>query len=225
MRRFIGAVCAAALVLSWCGVRERAWAADDKDPKAVLDKAIQALGGEEKLSKAKAIAWKGKGKISIMGNDNEFTNDVVIQGLDRFKQVFEGDFGGNQVKGVVVLAGDKGWRQFGDMKMEMDQDGLANQKRAVYLQVIPATLMPLREKGFKLAAAGEEQVAGKPAVGLKVTPADGKDFTLFFDKATGLPVKQVATVAGFMGDEFTQETSYADYKDFAGIKKATRIEA
>ena len=80
---------------------------------------------------------------------------------------------------VVVLAGDKGWRQFGDNKMEMDQDGLANQKRAVYLQVIPATLLPLREKGFKLAPAGEEQVAGKPAVGLKVTPPDGKDFTLF----------------------------------------------
>jgi hypothetical protein len=33
----------------------------------------------------------------------------------------------------------------------------------------------------------------------------------------------VATVAGFMGGDFTQETTFANYKDFGGIKKATKI--
>jgi hypothetical protein len=28
---------------------------------------------------------------------------------------------------------------------------------------------------------------------------------------------------GFMGDEFTQETTFSDYQDMAGIKKATKI--
>src|SRR5262249_22918297 len=76
---------------------------------------------------------------------------------------------------------------------------------------------------FKLEAASEDQVAGKPAVGIKVTGPDNKDFRLFFDKETGLPVKLTAKVVGFMGEEVDQETTFADYKDFQGIKKATKI--
>jgi hypothetical protein len=58
-----------------------------------------------------------------------------------------------------------------------------------------------------------------------VTPADGKEFTLAFDKESGLPVKLVARVVGFQGNEYTQETTYKDYKDLDGIKKATKIES
>jgi hypothetical protein len=32
-------------------------------------------------------------------------------------------------------------------------------------------------------------------------------------------------VIGFTGEEFTQETIYDGYKDFEGIKKATKIES
>ena len=73
-------------------------------------------------------------------------------------------------------------------------------------------------------AAGEEKVGDKPAAILKITGPDGKDFTLYFDKESGLPVKQVARVVGFQGQEHNQETTFADYKEFDGIKKATKIE-
>ena len=65
----------------------------------------------------------------------------------------------------------------------------------------------------------------KPAVILKVTGPDGKDFTLSFDKDSGMPVKQVAKVVGFQGQEATVETTFSDYKDFGGIKKATKIKS
>ena len=58
-----------------------------------------------------------------------------------------------------------------------------------------------------------------------MTGPDRKDFTLYFDKESGLPVKLVAKVVGFRGDEYTQETTYKDYKDFDGIKKATKVES
>ena len=96
---------------------------------------------------------------------------------------------------------------------------------AAYLDALPATLVPLKGKDYKLEAAGEEKVDGKPALGIKVTGPDKKDFTLYFDKESGLPVKLVAKVSGFQGDEFTQETTYKDYKDFGGIKKATKHES
>ncbi|HLJ12156.1 MAG TPA: hypothetical protein VKU82_13265, partial [Planctomycetaceae bacterium] len=135
--------------------------ADDKDSKAVLDKAIKALGGEAKLTKPQGFSWKIKGIISFGGNDNEFTSATTIQGIDRVHSQFEGEFNGNKFIGVTVLNGDKGWRNFGGMKMELDADALANEKRMIYLQVVPVTLVPLKGKGFKVETAGEEKVDDK----------------------------------------------------------------
>ena len=90
--------------------------------------------------------------------------------------------------------------------------------------MIPVTILPLKGKGFKCEAAGEEKVGDKPAKVIKVTATHGKDFTLFFDKATGLPVKEVAKLELPGGREVTTETTFADYKEFGGIKKATKIE-
>ncbi len=190
------------------------------DAKSILDKAIKALGGEEKLAKAEAFSMKAKGTVVFNGNENDTSTELTVKGLDHFRR----EFGNDQFHGVIVLDGDKGWRKFGDNSSDIEGDGVANEKRNIYLSVIPVTLVPLKGKGFKYEAAGEEKVGDKPAVILKVTGPDGKDFTLSFDKESGLPVKQVATVLGFQGQEATVETTFADYKDFGGIKKATKIE-
>lgn len=59
---------------------------------------------------------------------------------------------------------------------------------------------------------------------VKITPPDGKPFTLFFAPETGLPHKLVATVPGLGGeDAVLQETTFTDYKPFDGIQKATRV--
>ena len=194
-----------------------------QDAKAVLDKAQKAMGGEDKLRAVKAVSWKGTGKLTIQGSDNPFTSETTLQGLDHLRGSFEADFMGNEIKATTVVAGDKGWRKFADMNMELDKDGLANEKRMIYLQLIPATLAPLRQKEFKVEVSATEKVGDKEAAVLKVTGPDSKDFKIYFDQETGLPVKLVAAVIGFMGEEFIQETTYADYKDFEGIKKATKI--
>src|SRR5436309_8368867 len=59
MKRFYGAALIAA-----CAVAP----AIAQEPTAVVDKAIQAMGGEEKLSKAEAVTWKARGQITF--NDN-----------------------------------------------------------------------------------------------------------------------------------------------------------
>jgi hypothetical protein len=226
MKRFLGSLIVTltlTLIVSYHGTPARA---DDPDPKATVDKGIKALGGEEKLGKVEAASWKSKGKITFNDNESDITGQTTVQGPTRLRAEFEGDFGGNTVKGVTVLNGDKGWRKFNDNSMELDKDALDNQKRTAYLQFIPMTLVALKGKDYKVEAGGEEKVGDKPAVGIKVTAvADGKDFKLYFDKESGLPVKLVAKVAGFNGDEFTQETTYGGYKDFSGIKKATKIDS
>lgn len=221
MRKLLGP---ALLTLLICGYCVPALAADN-DASGLIDKAIAALGGEAKLSQGKGMTWTTKGTITFGDNESQFTGNATVAGIDRYYSEFEGDFGGNKIKGATALNGDKGWRKFGETTMPMDADGVANEKRSVYLQVVPVTLLPLKGKGFKVESAGDERVAGVDAAGVKVTAPDGKDFKLYFDVKTNLPVKTVATVRGFGGDDFSQETTYSDYKDFAGIKKATKIEA
>src|SRR5579863_10006054 len=143
MKRFL----TAALAIVFASGAASLVLADDKDPNAVLDKAIKALGGEDKLKKVDAITTKAKVSITFNGNTNEFTSHATVQGLDHYRSEFEGDFGGNPSKIITVLNGDKGWRKFGDNKMDLDQDALATEKRRVYLQVIPSLLTPLKGKG------------------------------------------------------------------------------
>jgi outer membrane lipoprotein-sorting protein len=216
MRALLGAVLATTLYL----VVTSSSKAGDSDAKSILDQAITAVGGAEKLAKIDAFSMKSKGTVIFNGNENDTTIDVTYKGLDHYRR----EFGNDQFHGVIVLDGDKGWRKFGDNSSTIEGDGVANEKRNIYLSVIPITLVALKGNGFKFEAAGEEKVGDKPAVILKVTAPDGKDFTLSFDKESGLPVKQVAKVVGFQGQEATLETTYSDYKDFGGIKKATKIE-
>ena len=179
---------------------------------------------EEKLGKAEILSQKAKGKLTIEGNENTITSQGITQGIDRHRGEFEGEFNGNKFKGLSILNGDKGWRMFGDMVMEMDQDAVKNEKRTVYLSVVsePRSCRS-RARDSRSNRPPDETVRGKPAAGIKVTGPDGKDFTLYFDKESGLPVRMVAKVAGWMGDEYTQDVLYSDYKDFDGIKKATKV--
>ncbi len=194
--------------------------ADDQDAKAILDKAIKALGGEEKLTKASVHSWKAKGKVTLAGGPElEFTAQATAGGLEHFRRetVFP------RYHSLVVLDGDKGWQRARDNSRELTGDLLVHAKRLAYLELIPITVVPIKEKGFTCETGGEETVGEKPAVVLKVTGPDGKDFTLSFDKESGVPVKQVAKVIGLGGMAYTAETTFLNYKDFGGIQKATRI--
>jgi hypothetical protein len=230
VKRLIGAALAAAVVLT--GLTSTVRAEDKKGAEAkkdgavdaILDKAIKALGGMEKLRTAHASSSNIKGTVTIGGEDNKITNEILSQLPGKYRSQIEGEVMGNKIMLITVMDGDKGWRKFNDDVTTFDKDAVATERRNVYLQMVPTLVFPLKLKQiFKVEAAGEEKVDGKTTDVLKVTGPEGKDFKIFFDKETGLPLKTVANVLGFMGDDAVQETTYADYKDFDGIKRATKL--
>ena len=195
-------------------------AADDS--AAVLDKAVEALGGKDKLAAAKAMTWSRKGKITINGSESPFTSRSTFQGHDRRRAEFNIDLGGNPIEVVVVVNGDKGWRQVNGMTEELAGEELERERRAAYLEWTAATVLPLKQAPFKTESAGEEKIDGKPADGVKVTGPVGNPHTLYFDRETHLPVKLVSAATDFAG-EATHETTFSDYKESDGIKRATKI--
>ncbi len=193
--------------------------ADDKDDiKAILEKAIKAHGGEEKLTKEKAVTMKIKGKFYGMGEEGiDYTLDVSITPTK--KRI---DLEASGFKFLQVFNGEKGWKKFGDDVSDMDKDDIAEFKEQLYQDKV-GTLVPLlKDKDFKLSSLGEAKIDKKPAVGIKVSSKDHRDIDLFFDKDTGLLVKTEATVKD-MGQEYKQESIMSDYKEFDGRKVPTKI--
>jgi len=194
------------------------------DPAALVDKAVRALGGAERMAQVKAATWKEKGTLAYQGNDIPFDAEVLVQGTDHMRREWEVGFGGMKVRGVAVVTGEGAWSKTMENAEELAGEKLADERRKVYLAVIPFTVLPLKGEGYKLAAIADEQVGERPAAGLKVTPPDGKEFRLYFDKEPGLPVRVVAKVLNQAGaGECTEETTYSDYKAFDGVQKASKI--
>jgi hypothetical protein len=204
-----------------------AWA--DAAADEIINKSVKALGGEARLAKARATTSKVKGTFVLGDNAFEFTIKQTMDGLDRTQSTFEGDFGGNKSTTVTVIDGRKGWIKEGEMEVrELDGEEVADDKWSRFSQSIDLMLVSLKEKHLKVRT---ETVSGvtvghKLAAGVKVTGPDDKYFTIYFDKVTSLPVKVVANMPDpeSIGQEFTQETYFSDYKDFGGIKRAKKIE-
>ena len=198
--------------------------ADENEAKAVIDKAIKAMGGEDNLSRIKAFVAKGKGTVFFDGKEIPFTFELKSQGIGQYRSAYEGEVDGNKFDGLTVLDGDKGWKRLGEDTKKLEGDELANEKRIAYIDVVPILMLPLKSKEFKVVSAADEKVGDKPTATVVVTGPDGKDFTMYFDKETGLPIRLKGKVVDDEGKEFTQDTTFENYKDFDGIKVSTKFQ-
>lgn len=196
MRRILGAALVASLYLQPAA---RA-AADDPTPEAILDKAIEALGGAEALAKADILSWKGEGYVSVGGSDHDYNIEMTTQGIDRYRSKFDGDFNGNRIEVVAVVTPEEGWISYMGMVNEMGANDLKNAHYNALVQIVAMNPTYLKGDGYELKSVDAAKVGGKEAPGVEVKPKDGDPFTIYFDAETGLPARVVADVAGFGGE-------------------------
>jgi len=201
------------LVLAAAGAR----ADDQPDAKILLDKAIKAMNGEAKLAKLGTLSAKGRISGSEGGQDFTIDIDGTWHGAKQYRADVEFQGGGKNFKGTIVVSGDKAWFKKDD-KTEDAPEGLAAFIQNVfYAGRLPQLLPALRDKAYKLMPLGEVKVGAKDAVGLSISHDERKDASLFFDKATGLPLKSEMRLTDHRGKEITVEYQYSDYKDFGGV--------
>jgi outer membrane lipoprotein-sorting protein len=221
MRRFV--CLATALVVVAAGAAR----ADEKaDSKAVIEKAIKAVGGEEKLAKFNSATFKMKGKWYGMGEGIDYTGEVAVQVPDKTRIKIDTGAGDMKFTFIRVVNGDKVWSKLNNDTTEVDdKDQVKEAKEELYADRVKSLLPLVKEKGFTLEALGEVKVDDKPAVGVRVTHKGHRDINLFFNKESGLLVKSEQTVKDFMagGNEQMQETLYSEYKKFGGTSHATKM--
>jgi hypothetical protein len=195
---------------------------DNAATRALVDKAVQAQGGEAKLAKWPAVTAKFKGTFHGSGVAVAITGEFATQGADRHKFDIEGEIDGQKFRLVHVLSGDKGWTKFNDETEELDKEDLAEAKEDAYGEWV-ATLVPLKDKTFSLAPLGEVNLDKRPALGVKVSSKGHRDVNLYFDKETGLLVKTESRVKDENNQEVTEETFLSDYKEVQGTKQAMKF--
>lgn len=210
-----------------------AWA--QGDAKAVIEKAIAAAGGKERLEKFPASKNKFTGEMSIMGLDIKFEG-TSIQAPGQFKLEMVADVMGQKLNVTQIVDGSKvktkqslGGAELPSQAGEAEMDEL---RFSVVGQEI-SSLTPLlaKPKKYTLKAGADENVGDKPAAVVTVTAKlddkgdKTKEVKLYFDKESGLLVKtsRKGLAPGDPdGKEALQESVLSDYKLIDGIKVAMK---
>jgi hypothetical protein len=192
------------------------------DVKAIVDKAIKAHGGEEKLTKLKATRLKAKGTMSAMGADIAFTLQAANMLPDKVQSELKLEVMGQTIPIIQVYDGKKGWvSAMGEVK-ELEGDELKEMKDQAFGDYLDS-IVPLKtDKKLKIEKIADEMVEGKAAVGLKISSEGHKEVKMFFDKESGLLVKAQKRTKDPAMQEVNADVFYLAYKDVEGVKVAMK---
>jgi hypothetical protein len=216
-----------ALVLSLLLLCNPVRADSAKEARALLDRAIEAMGGKEKLTHSQAATWKGKGKIHAGEEMFDFTDEWSVQGLVQYRWAIDATVRGQTQSVLFVLNKDKGWSKKGDRVVDLSKQKeiltiLQTDLRCVRLAQM---LVPLTDKGYQLSHLGELKIQDRPAVGIKVVRKGQPAIDLFFDKTTSLPLRSEIHVKEPEADaEVAHAVSYNKYEETDGVKHFTHLE-
>lgn len=185
---------------------------DQQQARAIIARAIKAHGGAEKLNRYPAQSWEESGVYYGQGQSTPYKASISAHYPKRVKI---------EVVDVYTAAidGDRGWVTVKGETSDLRQDLLESRRDEQYADWL-TTLLPLRDKKFKLVLCDDATVETKPAVGVRVSWDEQRALTLHFDKASGLLVKCVQRVKSQEqeGQEVTQEIILMDFEDVQGIK-------
>lgn len=195
----------------------------NNEAQAILDKAVKAHFPKGRNDKKQAYQGKNKGTIHIQGLQLDFNQQVWVQPAGKFKEVMDMTVMNNAVKVTTVFDGKKGWIKVNDMDIKVSDEILDEFKQIGYWMSL-AQLTGLDKKGMKVSLLGEQQVNGKPALGVKISKEGKRDIDFYFDKQTGLTAKTERRTKDLMtGQEVTEERIVTEYQDSNDRKMAKKV--
>jgi hypothetical protein len=197
----------------------------DDDARKVVDKAIQAHGGADKLAKFKDKAAMVKAKMKIyQPMELEATMESSVENK-KFKHVIQLNVMGMDFTQTVCYDGKELWIALNGKVMTTlnKEEELAALKEAMYAEEM-AGLALLGDKNLELSIIGEDKVNDMPVVGVRVSSKGHKDVSLYFDKNSNLLVKMENRGLDFQTQqEVAEERILSDYKDHEGVKRPMKV--
>ncbi len=169
--------------------------------ESILQKYVEAIGGQEKLEGVESYAMLAEAETQGMKLElemkkttkDQFMQDVKVMGNSMQKQVLDGD------KGYMVAGGQR--KDLSPEEISKIKEESAAFPELNYMAVGGVIL------------EGVEQVGDKKAYKLKIT--DSK--SAFYDVETGLKLQEV-NVEEVQGQQMNNTLEFSDYQEISGIK-------
>src|SRR4051794_13867320 len=95
------------VMLAWAVGLVAAPARGQETPRAVIERAVKAHGGGERLSRVRADKVKLRGVLGVGGKEVPFTAETAVQQPDRFKNVMRLAAGSDKHTVIHILNRDK----------------------------------------------------------------------------------------------------------------------
>jgi hypothetical protein len=193
----------------------------EEEPRAIVERAIKAQGGEEQVAKlTKAWRAKVKGTRGKLSN----TGEMLYQAPGQMRIATSIEVGDVKIPIIAVLNGDKGWQHINGQTREVTGKELEEMKDGAYRSREVRFLLPLvKEPGFTFSLLPDQEVSERPATGIRVQKKGHRDIDLYFDKENGLLVKTESRILNPEKKELVLEQIFSEYKDFDGVKLATKF--
>jgi hypothetical protein len=194
--------------------------AQDAECKTIIEQAMKAQGGADKLKAVKGTTVKAKGNIEIMGMKLDFTADIYHQPPGKIKSVINLSVQGMQIEIIQVVDGKKGWASALGQVKDLEEVEIDEALAMVHVEAVTNLYVLKEDKAFQLSPLGETKVGETTAVGVQVTKKDKRDVNLYFDKKTHFLVKAEYRGLEPIGKvEVAQEKLFSDYKEMLpGLK-------
>jgi hypothetical protein len=201
------------------------------EPKAIVEKAIRAHGGEAALARTEITRVQWKGTFEWDGVTGAVTIESLTQLPNRFRSVNSFDVMGQKDSVGIVYDGEKAWmtptsgRQKQPPRPGAEPTGalLDEVRQLLHARRVESLLPLLRDKTFELSALPEIKVGDKPALGVKVSAKGMRDCSLYFDKESGLLVRTARKSLDLFQKEVDLETTYSAWQQFDGLKLPVKL--
>lgn len=175
------------------------------DPKVVIEKYIDAIGGRDALSKIQDRTTIMRG--TAMGQSltiivkqkapNKMRQEVKAGGMDQ----------------TIIFDGEKGVMKAADKIIDITGKELEQLKTEATMKL----LLDSESFGITLSFEGTEKLNGKDAYKIKMTLPSGIRWFTFFDAESGLKVKEQKEMQTQMG-LIEQVETYDNYTEVEGVK-------
>ncbi|ALI99114.1 insulinase family protein [Rufibacter tibetensis] len=179
--------------------------------QTVLAAYINAIGGKANVEKVKDLTIKRTMKVP----GAQLAVTVQQKGADKSLMTIR--FNENEINRVAIN-GTKGAIITQGQVKEMSPAELQDQKLDIW-----TNFLNYDQLGVKLALNQVEKVEGRDAYKLELTLPSGKKSYHYFDKETGLKIREVATEQTSVGTA-NQTTDLKDYREVNGIKFPHQID-
>jgi hypothetical protein len=186
------------------------------DPRALVRRAIRAVGGEQVLARKCATRKRYKGNMGPAAGN--FSAEVLTQAGSRDSRTsIELSLGGAgpAFKAVIVRKGRQQWMKVNGMAVNAPPDSAKTIEAQEHQERVSSLLPLVRDPGFSLTYLGEDKVEGRAVRRVKVALPGKPDVTLAFDTKTALLAQVVYNVPAPDGKETRHELTLSRYREIS----------